>query len=88
MPYLVVYDKDTHRTVSGLVGITFGGGKRARQERTVRHGNERPGRRGREPDYRCARRSQVIPGMQAELFGQREENGYANPVIVTLDLMP
>lgn len=25
MPYLVVYDKDTHRTVSGLVGITFGG---------------------------------------------------------------
>ncbi len=36
-------------------------GKRARQERTVRHGNERPGRRGREPDYRCARRSQVIP---------------------------
>lgn len=35
--------------------------KRARQERTVRHGNERPGRRGREPDYRCARRSQVIP---------------------------
>jgi hypothetical protein len=22
------------------------------------------------------------------LFGQREENGYANPVIVTLDLMP
>lgn len=27
MPYLVVYDKDTHRTVSGLVGITFGGGE-------------------------------------------------------------
>ena len=36
-------------------------GKRARQERTVRHGNERPGRRGREPDYRCARPNQVIP---------------------------
>ena len=24
MPYLVVYDKDTHRTITGLVGITFG----------------------------------------------------------------
>ena len=36
-------------------------GKRARQERTVRHGNERPGRRSREPDYRCARPNQVIP---------------------------
>lgn len=35
--------------------------KRARQERTVRHGNERPGRRSREPDYRCARPNQVIP---------------------------
>lgn len=36
-------------------------GKRARQERTVRHGNERPDRRSREPDYRCARPNQVIP---------------------------
>mgnify|MGYP000124550336 FL=1 len=32
--------------------------------------------------------ARLSPGMQAELFGQREENGYANPVIVTLDLMP
>lgn len=32
--------------------------------------------------------ARLSPGMQAALFGQREETGYANPVIVTLDLMP
>lgn len=32
--------------------------------------------------------TRLSPGMQAALFGQREETGYANPVIVTLDLMP
>jgi len=31
--------------------------------------------------------ARLSPGMQAALFGQREETGHANPVIVTLDLM-
>ena len=87
MPYLVVYDKDTHRTVSGLVGITFGGNEPDRNGlfATVMNGpidvagNRITG---------VLDQTRLSPGMQAALFGQREETGYANPVIVTLDLMP
>ena len=87
MPYLVVYDKDTHRTVSGLVGITFGGNETDRNGlfATVMNGpvdvagNRITG---------VLNQTRLSPGMQAALFGQREETGYANPVIVTLDLMP
>lgn len=87
MPYLVVYDKDTHRTVSGLVGITFGGNEPDRNGlfATVMNGpvdvagNRITG---------VLDEARLSPGMQAALFGQREETGYANPVIVTLDLMP
>ncbi len=87
MPYLVVYDKDTHRTVTGLVGITFGGNEPDRNGlfATVMNGpvdvagNRITG---------VLDEARLSPGMQAALFGQREETGYANPVIVTLDLMP
>jgi len=87
MPYLVVYDKDTHRTVSGLVGITFGGNEPDRNGlfATVMNGpvdvagNRITG---------VLDQTRLSPGMQAALFSQREETGYANPVIVTLDLMP
>ena len=87
MPYLVVYDKDTHRTVSGLVGITFGGNEPDRNGlfATVMYGpvdvagNRITG---------VLDQTRLSPGMQAALFSQREETGYANPVIVTLDLMP
>ena len=82
MPYLVVYDKDTHRTVSGLVGITFGGNEPDRNGlfATVDvAGNRITG---------VLDQTRLSPGMQAALFGQREETGYANPVIVTLDLIP
>lgn len=87
MPYLVVYDKDTHRTVSGLVGITFGGNEPDRNGlfATVMNGpvdvagNRITG---------VLDQTRLSPGMQAALSGQREETGYANPVIVTLDLMP
>lgn len=83
MPYLVVYDKDTHRTVSGLVGITFGGNEPDRNGlfATVMNGpvdvagNRITG---------VLDEARLSPGMQAALFGQREETGYANPVIVTL----
>ena len=80
MPYLVVYDKDTHRTVSGLVGITFGGLFATVMNGPVDvAGNRITG---------VLDQTRLSPGMQAALFGQREETGYANPVIVTLDLMP
>lgn len=60
MPYLVVYDKDTHRTVSGLVGITFGGNETDRNGlfATVMNGPvDVAGNR----INRCARPNQVIP---------------------------
>lgn len=87
MPYLVVYDKDTHRTITGLVGITFGKNEPDRNGlfATVMNGpvdvagNRITG---------VLDEARLSPGMQAALFGQREETGYANPVIVTLDLMP
>lgn len=87
MPYLVVYDKDTHRTVSGLVGITFGGNEPDRNGlfATVMNGPvDVAGNRIRG----VLDQTRLSPGMQAALFGQREETGYANPVIVTLDLIP
>lgn len=75
------------RTVTGLVGITFGGNEPDRNGllATVMNGPV---------DVAGNRITGVLdearssPGMQAALFGQREETGYANPVIVTLDLMP
>lgn len=87
MPYLVVYDKDTHRTVSGLVGITFGGNEPDRNGlfATVMNG---PVDVARNRITGVLDQTRLSPGMQAALFGQREETGYANPVIVTLDLMP
>lgn len=87
MPYLVVYDKDTHRTVSGLVGITFG------KKETDWNGLFATVMNG-PVDVAGNRITGVLdearlsPDMQAALFGQRTENGYANPVIVTLDLEP
>ena len=87
MPYLVVYDKDTHRTITGLVGITFGKNEPDRNGlfATVMNGTvDVAGNR----ITGVLDEARLSPGMQAELFGQREENGYANPVIVTLDLMP
>lgn len=87
MPYLVVYDKDTHRTVSGLVGITFGGNEPDRNGlfATVMNG---PVDVAENRITGVLDQTRLSPGMQAALFGQREETGYANPVIVTLDLMP
>ena len=87
MPYLVVYDKDTHRTVTGLVGITFGGNEPDRNGlfATVMNG---PGDVAENRITGVLDEARLSPGMQAALSGQREETGYANPVIVTLDLMP
>lgn len=87
MPYLVVYDKDTHRTVSGLVGITFGGNETDRNGlfATVMNG---PVDVAENRITGVLDQTRLSPSMQAALFGQREETGYANPVIVTLDLMP
>lgn len=74
-------------SITGLVGITFGKNEPDRNGlfATVMNGpvdvagNRITG---------VLDEARLSPGMQAELFGQREENGYANPVIVTLDLMP
>lgn len=87
MPYLVVYDKDTHRTVTGLVGITFGGNEPDRNGlfATVMNG---PVDVAENRITGVLDEARLSPGMQAALSGQREETGYANPVIVTLDLMP
>lgn len=86
MPYLVIYDKQTQQTVSGLVGITFGGeGPDTNGLFTsVMNGPvDVAGDRiiGVVDDVRLS------PDMENALFGKAAGN-FSNPVVVTLDLKP
>lgn len=86
MPYLVIYDKQTQQTVSGLVGITFGGKEPDTNGLFISVMNgpvDVAGDRiiGVVDDVRLS------PDMENALFGKAAGN-FSNPVIVTLDLKP